>query len=222
MSIAEKRLLRLSARWISDQIGILVIESKAGSIEAPLPVDGPRLLRQIETLQDALWKHAVLPTADSPSENSEPEFIGELRFKASAGGFLGEDARGSLKNDSSTSREEKRKRKYQRTKLLQRPRHWRTRRDPFEAVWNEICQWLAANPERTAKSLFAELQKHYPDQFADNQLRTLERWAQVWRAKVILTFDDQWLEEDMLATEVLPRPLGVVMEPNNIRSECST
>jgi len=46
--------------------------------------------------------------------------------------------------------------------------------DPFEAVWDEICQWLAANPERTAKSLSGELQPHYPDQFSDNQLRTLQ------------------------------------------------
>jgi len=36
-------------------------------------------------------------------------------------------------------------------------------------------QWLAANPERTAKSLFVELQQHYPGQFFGNQLRTLQR-----------------------------------------------
>jgi hypothetical protein len=66
------------------------------------------------------------------------------------------------------------------------------------------------------------LHQHYPGQFADNQLRTLQRRVQAWRAKAILTFNDQWLEEDLLATEVLPRPLGVIMEPNDIRSECST
>jgi hypothetical protein len=35
--------------------------------------------------------------------------------------------------------------------------------------------------------------------------------VQAWRAKAILTFNDQWLEEDLLATEVMPRPLGVMI-----------
>ena len=91
--------------------------------------------------------------------------------------------------------------------------------DPFEAVWDEICQWLAANPERTAKSLSGELQPHYPDQFSDNQLRTLQPRVQAWRAKAILTFDAQWLGEDMLAKEVLPRPLGVMVDPVDIQIE---
>jgi hypothetical protein len=73
---------------------------------------------------------------------------------------------------------------------------------------------LASNPERTAKSLFSDLQQQYPGQFANGQLRTLQRRVQARRAEAILTFNDQWLEEDLLATEVLPRPLGVIMEPN--------
>lgn len=179
-------------------------------------LDPVRLLRQIETLQDALWKHAVLPTADSSDQYRETETRPELRFTASdCGGHLGENAQVIMGNPL-TRPGERRKRKYHRTKPPRRMRHWRTRKDPFEKVWDEICQWLAGNPERTAKSLIMELQQHYPGQFVDNQLRTLQRRVQAWRAQAILTFDDQWLEEEVLAQEGLPRPLGVMVEPMEI------
>ena len=122
----------------------------------------------------------------------------------------------SLENSSLTYPGERRKRKYHRTKPPRRLRYWRTRPDPFAAVWAEICQWLGFNPERTAKSLFADLQQQYPGQFTDGQLRTLQRRVQAWRAQAILTFNDQWLEEDLLATEALPLPLSVIMDPNDV------
>jgi len=185
-------------------------------------LDPVRLLRQIEALQDALWKHAVLPTTDNSNRQREIETMPELQFIANiCGSQSGENAE-MIRDNSLTRPAERKKRRYHRTKPPRRLRHWRTRKDPFETVWDEICQWLTANPERTAKSLFTELHQHYPGQFPDNQLRTLQRRVQAWRAKAILTFNDQWLEEDLLATEVLPRPLGVAMEPNDIRSECST
>src|SRR5258708_31453026 len=96
------------------------------------------------------------------------------------------------------------KRKYNRTSKQAEPRWWRTRADPFETVWEELRLWLAAHPERTAKAALLELQSRYPGQFPDAQLRTLQRRVQVWRAQVILTFDDQWLHEDILAGQTLP------------------
>ena len=182
-------------------------------------LDPVRLLRQIETLQDALWRHAVLPTTDNSDRHGETEAGTEVRFTASScGGQLNENTQVSVCSDPLSRPAERRKRKYHRTKLPQRPRSWRTRKDPFETVWDEICQWLAINPERTAKSLLIELQQHYPGLFGDNQLRTLQRRVQTWRAKAILTFDDQWLEEEVLAQEVLPRPLGVMLEQMQIPS----
>lgn len=179
-------------------------------------LDPVRLLRQIETLQDALWKHAALPNADRSEQQHETGLRTELRFTVSAcGSQLGENAQTIMSNPL-TRPGERKKRRYHRVKPPRRPRHWRTRKDPFETVWDEICQWLTSNPERTAKSLFTELHQHYPGQFADNQLRTLQRRVQAWRAQAILTFDDQWLEEEVLAQEVLPRPLGVLMEPVEI------
>ena len=62
------------------------------------------------------------------------------------------------------------------------PHTWRTRPDPFAAVWAEVATALAVNPGLHAKTLFAELQRQYPGCFSDGQLRTLQRRVKVWRA----------------------------------------
>ena len=59
--------------------------------------------------------------------------------------------------------------------------YWRTRKDPFEAVWPRIVTWLDAEPERTAKELLERLQGEQPGAFPDQQLRTLQRRVKVWR-----------------------------------------
>jgi len=52
-----------------------------------------------------------------------------------------------------------------------------------------------------------ELQQRYPGQYPDEQLRTLQRRVQAWRAEAILVFDEQWLKEEVMIGQVLPRPL---------------
>jgi len=59
---------------------------------------------------------------------------------------------------------------------------WRTREDPFEKHWPGIKAHLELNPGLEAKTLFEDLQRRYPGQFADGQLRTLQRRIKVWRA----------------------------------------
>lgn len=61
------------------------------------------------------------------------------------------------------------------------PRWWRTRRDPFETTWPRVVQWLEAEPDRTAKELFARLQREHPGMFVPGQLRTLQRRVKDWR-----------------------------------------
>jgi len=60
-------------------------------------------------------------------------------------------------------------------------RDYRTRKDPFEAVWPTIVKWLEAEPDRTAAELFARLQQDCPGMFSDGQLRTLQRRVREWR-----------------------------------------
>jgi len=61
------------------------------------------------------------------------------------------------------------------------PRHWRTRKDPFESVWPVVRAWLDAEPDRTAKELLKRLQGEHPGMFPDAQLRTLQRRVKRWR-----------------------------------------
>jgi hypothetical protein len=61
-------------------------------------------------------------------------------------------------------------------------RTWRTRSDPFTAVWEEVREQIAANPGLEAKTLFEALQRKYPGRFADGKLRTLQRRFKHWRA----------------------------------------
>ena len=60
-------------------------------------------------------------------------------------------------------------------------RYWRTRKDPFEAVWPEVLLWLEREPDRTAKEIFGRLKEDHPDAFRDGQLRTLQRRVKDWR-----------------------------------------
>jgi hypothetical protein len=77
-------------------------------------------------------------------------------------------------------------RKYLRARRLpsemKKERHWRTRQDGFAAVWPEISTQLSTNPGLEAKTIFAALQRQYPDRFVDGQLRTLQRRIKRWRA----------------------------------------
>ena len=64
------------------------------------------------------------------------------------------------------------------------PRTWRTKPDPFRAVWPRLLEQLQANPEACAKDLFQQLQKEHPGVFPDSQLRTLQRRVKQWRSEI--------------------------------------
>ena len=83
------------------------------------------------------------------------------------------------------------------------PRHWRTRKDPFESVWGEVLVWLQAEPDATGKALMARLQSEHSDRFTEAQLRTMQRRLKEWRgimAKklVYATADENFTEPDRL------------------------
>ena len=166
-------------------------------------LDPVRLLRQLEALQEALWRHAVFG-----SRTNSP--IGDLvaRFELSACGGDSDEATADtiarLRPDGTP------KRKYRRSEKSKGPRLYRTRKDPFETVWDEVCQWLVAQPQRNGRSIFDELQQRDPGQFANGQIRTLQRRIAIWRAKTVLTFDDGWTDTlEHVGLQSLPRPLRV-------------
>lgn len=65
---------------------------------------------------------------------------------------------------------------------LKKERTWQTRSDPFDGFWDGLRDNLAANPGFEAKTLFDDLQRRFPGQFSDGQLRTLQRRVKCWRA----------------------------------------
>ena len=82
--------------------------------------------------------------------------------------------------------DEKTARKYLKTGRLpseMKVEHaWRTREDPFEEVWEEARTFLELNEGLEAKTIFEFLQRRYPGQFSDGQLRTFQRKVKQWRA----------------------------------------
>jgi len=65
--------------------------------------------------------------------------------------------------------------------LRKAPRTWRTRKDPFENVWDEIRLRLELMPETTAREIIQWLMGKYPNQFSLGQTRTLQRRIAQWR-----------------------------------------
>lgn len=60
-------------------------------------------------------------------------------------------------------------------------RNWRTREDLFQAVWERVRSMLEINPGLEAKRVFEWLQREYPGQYADGQLRSFQRRVKQWR-----------------------------------------
>lgn len=79
-------------------------------------------------------------------------------------------------------------RKYRRlgklpSEVMNMDRNWRTHTDIFAEVWPELEAKLQLNPRLQAKTLLADLQRRFPDRFADGQLRSLQRRVKRWRAE---------------------------------------
>jgi hypothetical protein len=64
------------------------------------------------------------------------------------------------------------------------PRHWRTRPDPFQSAWAQVCEWLEVDPDLTGLELFERLQRQNPGFYHAGQLRTLQRHLKQWRVRM--------------------------------------
>ena len=173
-------------------------------------LDPVLLLRQIEVLQEALWRHAVVGTSTAEPEGVAEPVTDAVRFDVTACGLSdgGPPAKEQTRDEAGKGR-----RKYHRAVKANQPRWWRTRPDPFAKVWEEVEGWLQAAPERTAKAMFQELQLRHPGQFTDSQVRTLQRRVKEWRERALVQFDAQWLEDDVLAGAILPPRLHASISP---------
>lgn len=76
-------------------------------------------------------------------------------------------------------------RKYARRggqQLISKDRDYRTRRDPFADVWDQLQAMLTRDEGLEAKTLMQWLLETYPEQFRPTHLRTLQRRVCQWRA----------------------------------------
>ena len=172
-------------------------------------LDPVRLLHQLETLQDALWHHALFRTRGASPIGDLLAVHFDLRTCAVGDDEATAETIVHLRADGTP------KRRYRRSEKSKGPRTYRSRPDPFAAVWDEVCGWLTKQPERNGRSVFDELQLRYPGQFTNGQIRTLQRHVAVWRARTILAFDDGWTEEAIETGQSLPQPLRVAVDLND-------
>lgn len=156
-------------------------------------LDPIRLLQQIKNMQDALWKHTVQETYENQEKNNQVIFNAQTCLSPK------QENMDTVAVEFLNNSMEREKRKYRKSNKPKVPHTWKTRKNPFEDVWDEVCTCLEERPERTAKSIFDDLKKKYPDRYTDGQLRTLQRHVKTWRSKAILTFNYDWMKDEVLA-----------------------
>lgn len=164
-------------------------------------LDPIRLLKQIQVLQDALWQHVILAKQTNPFNDAASKNVYDLKFQPQVCGSPHESSV-KINNEDLIKSEIKKRRQYRKTKLPRVKHWWRTRKNPFENVWSEVCKWLENNPEREATSILLDLQKKYPGEYTNGQLRTLQRRVKVWRKNAIITYDDAVFKEGPIIESV--------------------
>ncbi len=66
---------------------------------------------------------------------------------------------------------------------IKQKRHWRTRKDPFENVWeSDVEPLLKEYSNIQGKTILRDLQRKYRGEYPDNLVRTLQRRVNDWRA----------------------------------------
>lgn len=141
-------------------------------------LDPVHLLKELKRLQDKFWEHAWKPKETS------------IAMTVQANSPMVKD--NSLTNVTepsiTTHRLDVANRYYRKTykpKKTLAHRTWRTRKDPFEGVWGQMCIDLSLCPHLTAKSLLEGLIQRQPDRYNPGQLRTLQRRVNEWRSEQV-------------------------------------
>jgi len=82
-------------------------------------------------------------------------------------------------------------------------RWWRSRPDPFAAVWPVLLGWLEEKPDIEAKAMLKRLQSSGYGEFPDGQLRTLQRRVRTWRQQIVqrLVYGTEQPKTDVMETK---------------------
>ena len=133
-------------------------------------LDPVKLLAQLETLQDGLWKYSWHKTGRVDANNviTKEELIDQGIAQPGVPANPNRFYRASKKTD-----------------LRSAPRTWRTRVDPFANSWDEIRLRLELTPEIVAREIIQWLMEKYPGEYSMGQTRTLQRRIAEWREEQI-------------------------------------
>ena len=149
---------------------------------------------------DLIWPLIERRLEGRPNLNAS-ELLDELRVQYPGRFHLGQLA--ALTRRVNLWREDARARGVEIGKRSHRtsgqPRTWRTRVDPFEEHWPELCEWLGKDPDQTGLELFAKLTSKYPDRYSPGQVRTLRRRLKCWRQDAVrrLIFEMEEFTQDV-------------------------
>ncbi|HZT99392.1 MAG TPA: transposase family protein [Ktedonobacteraceae bacterium] len=161
-------------------------------------LDPIRLLRQLEQLQQAVFRCAIgcAPFVSSPL--SDPLHV--FSVAQCTAGSLPEVRNAPVPPAGLETlyREQER-----RKRIL----GWRrTHKDPFEGEWEQIFSWLQANPERSGGDIFRELQRRSPGRYQPLQIRTLQRGMRKIRTYLLESVEEQWQAEVIHGSSSPPVP----------------
>lgn len=121
------------------------------------------LLERLKMLQNEFWGYAWRNKITAFQKSLTDTHEGELP---------------TTSTQSGTNRE------YRRTSKPRKPlgtRIWKTRKDPFEEIWDRLQIQLALDPCCTSKMLLEQLIKQDASKFSIKHLRTLQRRVAKWR-----------------------------------------
>jgi hypothetical protein len=167
--------------------GALPVQKQQELTEVAQALDPIRLLRQLEQLQQAVFRCAVGCSPFVSSLLSDPLHV--FSVEQCTAGKLPEERKAP---DPTAGLETLYREQERRKRVL----GWRrTHKDPFEGEWEQIFSWLIANPERSSVDIFRELQRRSPGRYQPLQIRTLQRGMRKIRAHLLETREEQWQEE---------------------------
>jgi hypothetical protein len=178
---------------------VLAADTISADVKASLnaqfaQLDPVALLRHIDRLQDELWSYAYRERVTRVSLDEKPILAPVKRE-----GICQQPAGGSWTFSSPPNRQvsckqvapdcdaaqteaDRPQRLYRKQKNKYKgERWWRTRPDDFAKIWPEVVQQLEQTPDLQARAFFLILQRRYPGQFKDGQLRTFHRRVRQWR-----------------------------------------
>lgn len=168
----------------------IAAETKAALKRQFVELDPIALQNQIAKLQDELWQYANLGSPVTTMADEKKKELASQPEGQNASALSPEMCTATLSTEDCMNQAdplaEKVTQRYYRHSPHQRknysgPRYWRTRKDPFIDIWEEVQAKLEQRPHLVAKTLFLELQQQYPGRFSDGQLRTFQRRVSAWR-----------------------------------------